>query len=86
LRGFLRVYRLKTVQRFRNPRLLYWNLGNGKFEDVSSRAGNGLTVEHSRRGASAGDFDNDGDIDLLICSRHCCCYLVWLLLKPRNST
>jgi hypothetical protein len=63
---FPEVDRLKTAQRFRNPRLLYWNLGNSKFEDVSSRAGNGITVEHSSRGAAAGDFDNDGDMDLLI--------------------
>jgi hypothetical protein len=63
---FPEVDRLKSVQRFRNPRLLYWNLGNGKFEDVSSRAGPGIQAEHSSRGAEAGDFDNDGDLDLLV--------------------
>ena len=50
----------------KNPRLLYWNLGNGKFEDVSA-AMRGL---HSSRGAAAGDFDNDGAIDLLIMNRN----------------
>ncbi len=56
----------EQVARYRNPRLLYWNLGNGKFEDVSQRAGAGIAAEHSSRGAAAGDFDNDGDLDLLV--------------------
>jgi hypothetical protein len=63
---FSEVDRLKSVQRFRNPRLLYRNLGNGKFEDVGPLAGEAIRAEHSSRGAAAGDFDNDGDIDLLI--------------------
>ena len=63
---FNEVDRLQTAQRFRNPRLLYWNLGNGKFEDVSQRSGPGMRVPHSSRGAAGGDFDNDGNIDLLI--------------------
>jgi hypothetical protein len=63
---FPEVDRLKTVHRFRNRRLLYWNLGNGKFEDVSDRAGPGISAMHSSRGAEAGDFDNDGDMDLLV--------------------
>jgi hypothetical protein len=63
---FPEVDRLKTSQRFRNPRLLYWNLGNGKFEDVAARSGAGIAAAHSSRGAEAGDFDNDGNMDLLI--------------------
>jgi enediyne biosynthesis protein E4 len=64
---FHEVDRLKnSPQRFRNPRLLYWNLGGGRFEDVSDRAGAGITAMHSSRGAAAGDFDNDGNLDLLV--------------------
>jgi hypothetical protein len=51
---------------YRNPRLLYRNLGNGKFEDVSHLAGAGIAATHSSRGAAFGDFDNDGDIDVLV--------------------
>ncbi len=51
---------------YRNPRLVYRNLGNGRFEDVSSLAGPGVSQKMSSRGAAFGDFDNDGDVDVLI--------------------
>ncbi|HEY2932115.1 MAG TPA: CRTAC1 family protein [Acidobacteriota bacterium] len=49
-----------------NPRLVFRNLGNGSFEDVSPLAGPAVAEQHSSRGAAFGDFDNDGDIDVLI--------------------
>ncbi len=54
------------VERYRNPRLVYRNLGKGIFEDVSTMAGPGVQEKRSSRGAAFGDFDNDGDIDVLI--------------------
>jgi hypothetical protein len=63
---FPEVDRLKIAQKFRNPRLLYWNLGNGRFEDVSDRAGPGIAELRSSRGAATGDFDNDGCLDILV--------------------
>ena len=56
----------KTRESFRNPRLVYRNLGNGRFEDVSAQAGPGIAQQKSSRGAAFGDFDNDGDIDVVI--------------------
>src|ERR1700758_3870121 len=53
-------------QQFRNPRLVYKNLGNGQFKDVSSSMGAGINEHYSSRGAAFGDFDNDGDIDVLV--------------------
>ena len=53
-------------QTFKNPRLVYKNLGNGRFKDVSSEMGAGITQRFSSRGAAFGDYDNDGDIDALI--------------------
>ena len=53
-------------QTFKNPRLVYKNLGNGLFKDVSSEMGSGITQRFSSRGAAFGDYDNDGDIDALI--------------------
>jgi len=52
--------------RYRNPRLVYRNLGRAIFEDVSAIAGPGVQEKKSSRGAAFGDFDNDGDIDVLI--------------------
>ena len=56
----------KTQESYRNPRLVYRNLGNGRFEDVSSQAGAGIAQQKSSRGAAFGDFDNDGDVDVLV--------------------
>ena len=53
-------------QTFKNPRLVYKNLGNGRFKDVSAEMGPGITEHFSSRGAAFGDYDNDGDIDVLI--------------------
>jgi enediyne biosynthesis protein E4 len=45
---------------------LYRNLGNGRFEDVSSRAGAIFKVADVGRGAAFGDIDNDGDTDIVV--------------------
>ncbi|NKB72510.1 MAG: hypothetical protein GKR89_35990 [Candidatus Latescibacteria bacterium] len=45
---------------------LFANLGNGRFTEISDRAGPGLQVQKSSRGMAAGDLDDDGDIDLVI--------------------
>jgi enediyne biosynthesis protein E4 len=50
----------------RSPRLLYQNLGNGKFKDVSATGGTGISEPKSSRGSAYGDFDNDGDVDVLV--------------------
>jgi len=51
---------------YAQPRLLYKNQGNGHFSDVSARAGAGVTQPHVSRGCAFGDFDNDGDVDVLV--------------------
>ena len=50
----------------RSPRFVFRNLGNGRFADVSAQSGPGITTPHSSRGLATGDFDNDGDLDLLV--------------------
>ncbi|HXE80578.1 MAG TPA: CRTAC1 family protein [Vicinamibacterales bacterium] len=51
---------------YRQPRVLYRNLGNGRFADVSAAAGPAIRAENLGRGCAFGDFDNDGDVDILI--------------------
>jgi hypothetical protein len=51
---------------YKTPRVLFRNLGNGTFEELDSQAGEGITTPHSSRGCAFGDFDNDGDLDVLI--------------------
>ncbi len=48
------------------PRMLFRNLGNGTFEELTTEAGPELAALHSSRGCAFGDFDNDGDLDILI--------------------
>ncbi len=53
----------RTSQKFRNFALM--NVED-RFVDVSARSGEGLAVVESSRGAAFEDFDNDGDIDVVI--------------------
>jgi enediyne biosynthesis protein E4 len=50
----------------KTPRTVFRNLGNRTFEELSQEAGPGVTDAHCSRGCAFGDFDNDGDIDILI--------------------
>ncbi len=42
------------------------NLGTGRFEDVTAKAGAAFGLSESGRGAAFGDIDNDGDVDVLV--------------------
>ena len=51
---------------YRQPKVVYRNLGNGRFQDVSAKAGPAIRVPNLGRGCAFGDFDNDGDVDVVI--------------------
>ncbi len=51
---------------FHTPRLVFRNLGDGRFEELIEEAGPGVVAAHASRGCAFGDFDNDGDVDVLI--------------------
>ena len=63
---FPEVERLHNDIHYKDRAILYRNLGNGKFEDVSQVAGPGIVERHSARGAAFGDYDNDGQVEVLI--------------------
>ncbi len=51
---------------YKEPKVLYRNLGNGRFEDFSVKAGAAIRSENLGRGCAFGDFDNDGDVDVIV--------------------
>ncbi len=51
---------------YKTPRLVFRNLGTGRFEELIEEAGPGVAALHSSRGCAFGDFDNDGDVDVLV--------------------
>src|SRR6266852_311487 len=60
------VEQLKTEAGYAQQKLLYKNLRNGRFDDVSPYAGPGIMTPVASRGCAFGDFDNDGDIDVVV--------------------
>jgi enediyne biosynthesis protein E4 len=52
--------------KYAQPPHLFRNLGKGKFEEVTTKVGAALARPVVGRGAAYADFDNDGDLDLLI--------------------
>jgi hypothetical protein len=55
-----------TAEKYKQPRLLYWNRGDGQYFDLSSEGGPGIAAPHSSRGLAVGDLDNDGKEEVVI--------------------
>jgi hypothetical protein len=50
----------------RSPRIVFRNQKDGTFQELGEEAGAAISSRHSSRGCAFGDFDNDGDLDVLI--------------------
>jgi hypothetical protein len=60
------LQRIHSDTTYREPRVLYRNLGNGTFEEVSQLAGPAITTPSTGRGCAFGDYNNDGCVDVVI--------------------
>jgi hypothetical protein len=63
---FPQMDRYPTGITYRERNLLFHNLRNGRFEEVGQRAGPGLALRKVSRGLATADYDNDGDLEILV--------------------
>ena len=52
--------------RYRQPKVLYFNLRGGKFANITEQAGAALSELHSGRGMALGDLFNDGRVEAVV--------------------
>ncbi len=60
------IQRYNASVRYAEPKLMFRNLGHGTFQNVSETLGRDFQLPRVSRGAAIGDFDNDGDLDILV--------------------
>jgi hypothetical protein len=61
------VQLMKPDLRYKEPCRVFRNLGNGKFEDLTTQLGPDFQVAGANRGIALADFDNDGSLEAAVC-------------------
>jgi len=79
------VEQLRTEAGYAQRKLLYRNLRNGKFEDISLNVGPGISDPSASRSAAFGDFNNDGHIDFVVNCVNDCPQLIRCDSKLQNN-
>ena len=79
---FPEVETLHTDIHYKDKAILYENLHNGKFRDISDEAGPAFLQKHSSRGAAFGDLDNDGQIEIAVNNQNEAPSLLKQMSKP----
>ena len=64
------IGRIQPKVRYQEPPLLFRNVGAGRFEEVTAKAGADFARANVARGAAYADYDRDGDLDLLLTNNH----------------
>ena len=54
----------------KGPAIIFRNLANGRFLEMGDEAGPAINARHVSRGCAFGDFDNDGDLDILVMNQN----------------
>ena len=63
---FPQMNRYPTGITYAERNLLFHNRGDGKFDEVGLRAGPGLVIKKVSRGLATADYDNDGDLEIMV--------------------
>jgi hypothetical protein len=69
------IGRVQPKVQYQEPPLLFRNLGNRRFENVTRAMGAEFNRPMVARGAAYADFDRDGDLDILVTTNHGPAYL-----------
>jgi len=69
------IGRVQPRVRYKEPPLLFHNLGKGRFDNVTAQMGASFNRPVVARGAAYADYDRDGDLDILVSTNNGPAYL-----------